>query len=296
MAKLILKGTYTALITPFTNKGDVDFNALKALIDFQITGGVEGIVVCGSTGESATLSQKEKIAIITTAVEHAKGRTTIIAGTGSNNTQDTVDLTTIAKELGVAAALIVAPYYNKPTQEGLYYHYKTVADAVNLPQIIYNVPGRAGVNISPEIQLQLAKDCKNIIATKEASGNLDQIMNIIQNAPKDFTVLSGDDSLTLPVVYMGGHGVISVLSNYAPKMFSDAVRYAQKGDIKKANELHYKLAELMNLNFIESNPIPVKAALNIMGYCKDVYRLPLTPIRKENKVKIKEALKRAKLI
>lgn len=296
MSKLFLKGTYTALVTPFQKNGSIDFEALKALLDFQIKGGVEGVVICGSTGESATLNQKEKIAAITTAIEHVKGKITVIAGTGSNDTQATVDMTVIAKELGADAVLIVAPYYNKPTQEGLYYHYKAVADSADIPNIIYNVPGRSGVNISPEIQLRLANNCSNIVATKEASGNLEQIMDIINQADENFSILSGDDALTLPVVYMGGHGVISVLSNIAPKAFSHTVRLALKGKMKEANKAHYDLFDLMRLNFIESNPIPVKAALSLMGLCKEIYRLPLTPIQKENKAIIKVALKAAELI
>ncbi len=296
MANLSLKGTYTALVTPFQKNGSIDFEALKVLLDYQIKGGVEGVVICGSTGESATLNQKEKIASITTAIEHVKGKITVIAGTGSNDTQATVDMTVIAKELGADAVLIVAPYYNKPTQEGLYFHYKAVADAADIPNIIYNVPGRSGVNISPEIQLRLAHNCSNIVATKEASGNLEQIMDIITNADENFSILSGDDALTLPVIYMGGHGVISVLSNIAPKAFSNTVRLALKGKIKEANKAHYDLFDLMRLNFIESNPIPVKAALSLMGLCKEIYRLPLTPIQKENKAIIKVALKAAELI
>lgn len=296
MSKLFLKGTYTALVTPFQKNGSIDFEALKALLDFQIKGGVEGVVICGSTGESATLNQKEKIAAITTAIEHVKGKITVIAGTGSNDTQATVDMTVIAKELGADAVLIVAPYYNKPTQDGLYQHYKAVADATDIPNIIYNVPGRSGVNISPEIQLRLAHNCSNIVATKEASGNLEQIMDIINLADENFSILSGDDALTLPVIYMGGHGVISVLSNIAPKAFSNTVRLALKGKIKEANKAHYDLFDLMRLNFIESNPIPVKAALSLMGLCKEIYRLPLTPIQKENKAIIKVALKAAELI
>lgn len=297
MAAAKIKGTITALITPFKKDLSVDFDALKKLIDFQIEGGVEGLVICGSTGESATLSSKEKLACITTAIEHNAGRVTIIAGTGSNNTQESADLTMLAKQIGADASLLVAPYYNKPTQEGLYYHYKTIADSVkDLPIIMYNVPGRSGVNINPEIQIKLAEDCKNIVATKEASGNLEQIMHIIKFAPKNFIVLSGDDALTLPVVYMGGQGVISVISNFAPRMFSDSVRFAIAGKAKQANELHYKLFDLMKLNFIESNPIPVKSALSIMGYCKEYYRLPLTPIKPENKKMLKDALKDAGLI
>ncbi len=296
MAALELKGTYTALVTPFNKDLTIDFDRFKSLIDFQIENGVDGIVVCGSTGESATMSTKEKVALIISAVEHAKGRTKIIAGTGSNDTTATIDLSIIAKESGVDALLIVCPYYNKPTQEGLYYHYKQIADAVDIPQIIYNVPGRSGVNIQAEVQLRLAKDCPNIIATKEASGNMDQVMEIIRKKPKGFYVLSGEDSLTVPLIAMGADGVIGVIPNIAPKQFSDAVNHALKGNIKTAVRMHYNLFDLIQLNFVESNPIPVKAALGIMGKLEEYYRSPLFPIHPDNRKKIEKALRKAKII
>lgn len=296
MPELVLNGTYTALVTPFKKDLSIDFDKVKELIDFQIENGIDGIVICGSTGESATMTTKEKIALIVLAVEHAKGRTKIIAGTGSNDTAATIDLSLIAKESGADALLLVCPYYNKPTQEGLYYHYKQIADAVDIPQILYNVPGRSGVNMQAEVQLKLAKDCPNIIATKEASGNMDQVMEIINKKPKDFYVLSGEDSLTIPLIAMGADGVIGVIPNYAPKQFSEAVSHALKGNIKTAARMHYKLFDLMQLNFIESNPIPVKAALGIMGKIEENYRSPMFPIHQDNRKKLEKAMRKAKII
>lgn len=296
MKTLNLRGTITAIATPFNADKSIDFDAFKKLLDFQIEGGVEGVVVCGSTGESATLTEKEKIALIVTAVEHVKGKINVIAGTGSNNTQASLDLTVVAKEQGADAVLLVAPYYNKPTQEGLYNHYASIAEAVDIPQILYNVPGRSGVNISAEIQVKLANDFPNIVATKEASANLEQMMEIIKFAPKHFSLLSGDDYLALPVIAIGGVGVIAVISNYAPKMYSDLVRLALAGKFPEAKLIQYKLLELMKVNFIEPNPIPAKAALSIMGLMENHLRLPLTPITDANYKVVKKALKAAKLI
>ncbi len=296
MKKLSLQGTITALITPFRKDGSVDFPGFEKLIDYQIDNNADGILVCGSTGESATLSFKEKQAIIIKAVEYSAGRIPVIAGTGTNETQSSHDLTLFAKEHGADAALLVTPYYIKPTQQGLYEHFRLIAENVDLPQIIYNVPGRTAVNMMPEIQLKLAENCKNIIATKEASGDLDQMMLIIKYAPEGFSLFSGDDSLAVPVISIGGAGVISVLSNYATKEFSECINLALEGKFKEAMKIHYKLLELMHLNFIESNPIPVKSVMSLMNLAKEVYRLPLIPIKPVNKRKIKKALLDAGLI
>ncbi len=296
MKKFTPFGTYTALITPFNRKGEVDFKALRRLIDFQIENGVDGIVVTATTGESATLSLKEKQAIIIEAVEYANGRVPIIAGTGTNETELSLNMTIFAKEHGANACLLVAPYYNKPNQDGLYEHFRLIANEVDIPMIIYNVPGRTGVNISAQTQIRLAKDCPNIVATKEASGNLDQIMKIIKDAPKDFAVLSGDDSLTLPLIALGGKGVVSVISNYAPKEFSQMVKLALSNKIDKAREIHYKLLELMELNFVEPNPIPVKYAMSLLGYTKEVYRLPLLPMNFDARKKMRDALKKVGIV
>jgi 4-hydroxy-tetrahydrodipicolinate synthase len=286
-------GTITALVTPFKEDLSVDIEAFKKLLDFQIDEGIDGIVVCGSTGESATLSTKEKLSLIITAVEHVNGRVPVIAGTGSNNTQASIDLTLLAREHGADGVLLVAPYYNKPDQEGLFNHYMAIAEAVDIPQIIYNVPGRSGVNIHPDIQLRLAEDVPHVVATKEASGDMEQIMSIIDNAPEDFAILSGDDALALPIVMMGGHGVISVLSNYAPKQFTETIAAGLKGNIKSAKKLHYKLFELMQANFVETNPIPVKTALSLMGKCEENFRLPMLPMKEDTKEFLEAAMKRA---
>jgi 4-hydroxy-tetrahydrodipicolinate synthase len=296
MNNYIPQGTITALVTPFQKGGAIDFDALKDLIQFQIQGGVDAIVVCGSTGESATLTLNDKIAIFEKSLEFAGGKIPIIAGTGTNETEGTLNLSTIAFNLGVSALLLVAPYYNKPTQDGLFEHFKLIADNVGIPIIIYNVPGRTGVNISADTQLKLAKTCKNIKATKEASGNFEQMMKIISGAPKDFNLLSGDDIYTIPIIALGGKGVVSVISNYAPKQFSDLVKNAMSGKFDKARKIHYDLLELMELNFIESNPIPVKYALSLMKKIDSVYRLPLLEMTKKNREIFKKAMQKAGLI
>ncbi len=282
MSDFKLSGTITALVTPFNEDLSIDFEAYEKLIEFQIDGGIDGILVFGSTGEGATLSSSEKISLLVKAVEISNGRVPIIAGTGSNNTRATIDLTLVAKEYGAAAALIVAPYYNKPSQEGLYHHFLAVSENVDLPQIIYNIPGRTGVNIEPETQLKIAEDCDNVIATKEASGNLEQMMEVMKYAPDGFALFSGDDSIAVPVVAMGGEGVISVLSNYMPKQFSQTINLALQGELGQARLMHYDLFDLMQLNFIETNPVPVKAILSLMGYIQNICRMPLLPIIPEN--------------
>ena len=290
------KGTITAIVTPFNSDLTVDYDCFKKLIDFQIEGGVDSIVVCGSTGEAATLSAKEKMSLIITAVEHSNGRVPIIAGTGSNSTSASIDMTIIAKEHGADAVLLVAPYYNKPSQEGLYNHFLAISEHVDIPQIIYNVPGRSGVNITPETQIKIAENCKNVVATKEASGDLEQMMEIIKYAPQGFDLLCGDDSLTIPCVLMGGKGIISVVSNYAPKLFSKLVNLSLEGKYEEAVKINYQLLDLMQLNFVETNPVPVKAAMAIMGLLNEYYRLPLLPIQNENRVKIHDALKKVGLV
>lgn len=289
------EGTITAIVTPFKKDLSIDFDKFKKLIDFQINNGVDGIVVCGSTGEGATLSHKEKLSLIITAVEHTNNRVPIIAGTGSNNTADTIDLTILAKEHGADGVLLVAPYYNKPTQEGLYNHYAQIATYCDIPIILYNVPSRTNVNISAPIQLKLANDFKNIVATKEASADLDQMSEIIKYAPEHFHLLSGDDSLTLPIITLGGKGVISVISNYLPKQFSDLVKLALKGKTKEARNLHFQLFEMMNINFIEPNPIPAKAIMGKLGLIDNYLRLPLMPITKHNLKVIVNAMEKSGL-
>lgn len=296
MSNFIPQGVITAIVTPFKSNLDIDFDAFERLIEYQIERQVDGIVVCGSTGESATLSHKERIALIIKAVQVANQRVPIIAGTGTNDTKATIELSTLAKSESADALLLVAPYYNKPTQLGLLQHFLAISEQVDLPQIIYNVPGRTAVNISADTQLEIAKQCKNVVATKEASGNLEQAMDIIKSAPDNFVLLSGDDALTLPLMSIGAKGIVSVLSNFAPKELKEMVQFALANDYLQARKIHYELLDLMQLNFIETNPVPVKAALGLMGLIEPYVRLPLVPIAKSNLDKISDALKLLKLL
>ncbi len=292
-----LQGTFTALVTPFLASGEVDFDAFEKILEFQIANGVTGVVVGASTGENFALTFNEKTALLVKAVEIAKGRIKIIAGTGTNETKSTCDNTVLAQELGADAALVVMPYYNKPTQFGLYEHYRLVAEqAKGLPIIIYNIPGRSSVNMLPETMVKLANDFENIAACKEASGNIEQMMQIVKDAPAKFAVLSGDDSLTLPLIMVGGRGVISTISNYLPKEFSEMVSYALNGEHAKAREIHYRIFDLMKLNFIETNPGPVKYVMSQLGFCKEVYRLPMVPVAKANKNILNVELKKLGII
>ena len=291
-----IKGTVTALVTPFNQDGSIDYPSLDGLIDFQIENKIDGILVCGTTGESPTLSSKEKTDIITHSVEYAAGRVPIIAGTGSNDTIESAKMTQIAKERGADAALIVTPYYNKPTQDGLFEHFRFIADSVDLPQIIYNVPGRTGTNILPETQLKIAEECETIIATKEASGDIAQMAEIIHHMPDGFVLMSGDDLLTVPIISIGGNGVISVVSNIMPAKFKKLTDLALEGKYDQAREIHYEMLDIMNMNFIESNPIPVKGALAAMGMIKEEYRMPMFPLKAKNKEIVRAALKKEGLI
>lgn len=291
-----LTGTGTALVTPFKANGTIDEKSLRGLVEWQIKNKVEFLVPCGSTGESATMTRDERRRVIEIVVDENKGRVPVIAGTGTNSTLDSLDLTHDAKEVGADAVLLVGPYYNKPTQEGFYQHFKRIVEECDVKAVLYNVPGRTASNMLPETTLRLAEEVENVIAIKEASNNLEQIMEIIKYRPKDFSVLSGEDSLTLPIITAGGDGVISVISNEVPKEYSDLTRAALKGDLKKAQELHYKLFELMKANFYESNPIPVKTALNLMGKIEESLRLPLTKMSKPNREKLKSVLQDLKLI
>lgn len=284
------KGTITALVTPFKKDGSVDFDGISNLIDYQIENGIDSIVVCGSTGESATLTSKEKQAIIIHSVEYSAGRIPIIAGTGTYETEATLAMTLFAKEHGADAALIVAPYYNKPPQDGIFEHFKMISSNVDIPIILYNIPGRTGVNVSAKTQLKIAEQCPNVIATKEASGDLEQMMEIIKNSPNNFSLLCGDDSFSIPTISIGAKGTISVISNYAPKLFSQMINFALDSKIKEANEIHYKLFDLMMLNFVESNPVPCKYIMSVLGLCSDRIRLPLFPLKNENKEKIKQTI------
>jgi 4-hydroxy-tetrahydrodipicolinate synthase len=276
MTKKTFQGTGTAMVTPFTRDGAIDEPALRRFVDFQIDGGVDMLLPGGTTGEGATLEEDETDRLLSIVLDQAKGRVPVIFGAGSNNTKKAVQATERAKRLGAAGVLSVGPYYNKPTQAGYLEHFKAVA-AVGLPVMVYNVPGRTGSNILASTTLKLA-EVPNIVAVKEASGDLGQMMEIIRSRPADFRVLSGDDAITLPLIAAGGDGVVSVISNETPGPMSALVNAALAGDYAKAREVHYKLLPLMNANFVESNPIPAKAVLAMMGLMGENYRLPMVPI------------------
>jgi len=286
-----LRGCATALVTPFAADGSVDEKRLRELLEYQINGGVRVLVPCGTTGESVTMNEEENQLVIRTTVEVARGRAKVIAGTGSNSTAVTIQRSKAAKEIGVDGVLTVAPYYNKPTQDGLYAHFRAIAEAVDgLPVVIYNVPGRTSSNIAAETTLRLARDVENIVAVKEASGNLSQIMEILRSRPEGFRVISGDDSLTLALIALGGEGLISVASNEAPSLMSQLNDLALAGNWDEARKLHYRLLPLMEANFIESSPGPVKAAMALMGLLEENLRLPLVPVQEKTRVRLREVL------
>ncbi|HTR98747.1 MAG TPA: 4-hydroxy-tetrahydrodipicolinate synthase [Bacteroidota bacterium] len=293
---LLFRGTGTALVTPFRKDGGVVEVVLRVLVDRLIKAGVVALVPVGSTGEGATLNEEEQAHVIESVVEQAHGRVPVIAGASSNATVRAVALAKEAKHRGADAILTVAPFYNKPTQEGLYQHFSAIADAVEMPIVVYNVPGRTASNIEAATQLRLAEEIPYIAGVKEASGNLAQIMEVLHHRPAGFGVWSGDDNLTLPLVALGADGIISVVSNEVPKEFGDMVRAALKGKYEKARELHFRLLHLMNVNFVESNPIPVKAAMAKMDLLEEVYRLPLTPLSDASRAKLEKTLKQLRLV
>jgi len=285
----MFKGSIVALVTPFAGDG-VDEAAYKKLVDWQIKEGTSGIVPCGTTGESPTLSEKEHERTIEFCVQVVGHRVPVIAGTGSNSTAEAVHMTKHAARVGADAVLVVTPYYNKPTNKGLYLHFKAVADSVKIPLILYNIAGRTGRNIEPEVMAKLARDCKNIVGVKDASGSLDQMLRIREMCPKDFVLLSGDDALTLPVLSIGGSGVISVAANIVPRDVAAVIDAFDKGDLKKAREIHLKLMPLIRALFIETNPIPVKKAAEMLGLCNGALRLPLCDMEEVHLAKLREAL------
>lgn len=303
----MFKGSIVAIVTPFSAKGArlpdgqrdasgeknsvVDEKGLRGLIEFQIKNGSSGIVPCGTTGESATLSFEEHERVIEITIEQAKKRVPVIAGTGSNSTEEAIILTKHAQKAGADASLQVSPYYNRPTQKGLYEHFKAIANSVKIPIILYNIASRTGVNIEPETIAKLAHDCSNIVGVKEASGSLDQMSRVRQLCPPGFELLSGDDSLTLPVLSIGGAGIISVVANIVPKDVADLVNEFEKGNIEKARQLHYKLLPLIKAVFLETNPIPIKTAMGLLGLCEPDLRLPMCAMSTENKEKLKKAMK-----
>ena len=289
------RGCFVALVTPFRRDGQVDFERLEALVDFQLDAGTDGIVPCGTTGESATLHPEEQREIIRRVVERVRRRVPVIAGAGTNSTEEAVALARAAEQAGADALLSVTPYYNRPTQEGLYRHFRAIAEAVRLPVILYNVPSRTGCQLEVGTILRLA-EIPNIIGIKEASGNLEQIMELLRARPSGFLVLSGDDAWTLPILALGGDGVISVVANEAPAEMRELVAAALAGDFDRARAAHYRLLPLMRGNFLETNPIPVKAALAMMGLIEENYRLPLVPPRAETRERLRAILAELNLL
>lgn len=277
----MFKGSYVAIVTPF-KEGKVDFEKLKKLVEFHVKNGTNGIVPCGTTGESATLSYEEHEQVIEAVVKTSAGRLKVVAGTGSNSTTETIEMTAFAKKAGADGVLLVSPYYNKPTQKGLYLHFKKVADEVDIPIMLYNIQSRTAVNILPETIGKLHSECKNIVAVKEASGSPEQMTKILSICPK-IDMLSGDDALTLPLLSIGGTGVVSVVANIVPKDVSEMVWAYLKGDVEKARKLHFKLSSLIKAMFIETNPIPIKTAMGLLGMCSADLRLPMCSMDDENR-------------
>lgn len=290
----MFKGSIVAIVTPFKN-GEIDEEKLRELVEFQIENGTDGIVPCGTTGEASTLDYQEHDRVVEIVVQQAKKRVPVIAGTGSNSTKEAIEITEHAKKAGADGALLITPYYNKPSQEGLYRHYKTVAEAVALPQILYNVPGRTAVNMLPQTVARLA-EIPNIVAIKEATGSLLQASEIIALCGDKIDVISGDDFITFPLMACGGVGVISVTANIMPKEVADLVDYFNAGKMEEARQLHLKLLKISNAMFIETNPVPVKTALGFMGKCSDDVRLPLAPMSAENSAKLAGIMKEYGLI
>jgi len=284
-----LKGCGTALVTPFHADGSLDEQALRRLVCFQIQEGIHFLVPCGTTGESPTLTHEEHLRVVEITLEEAKGKVPVLAGAGGYNTVEVVELAKEVEALGADGLLSVTPYYNKPTQEGLYQHYKAIASAVRLPIVVYSVQGRTGVNVEPATLKRLAA-IENIVGVKEASGNISQIGSIIAQVPERFNVLSGDDAVALPVIALGGRGLISVASNEIPAEMSRLVRLCLDNNFPAARELQKKYQPLMEVNFVESNPIPVKAAMGLMGLLEPVWRLPLVPPKPDNLARIQNVL------
>ena len=290
-----IQGCGTALVMPFTRSQQVDFEAYRELVRWQVESGIDFLVPCGTTGESVTLSEDEYRQVIRTCVEMVAGAVPVVAGAGTNHTEHAVHLAQLAESEGADAILSVTPYYNKPTPDGLVLHFRQIAEAVRVPVVVYNVPGRTGTNISPDTLLRLA-EIESVVGVKEASGDITQIMEILARRPQGFRVLSGDDSVTLPIVALGGEGVISVASNLIPAEMTRLVSLARGGDLAQARDLHYRYLTLMDLNFIESNPIPVKYALHRMGRIEESYRLPMCPMTQAHKATMDQELETLQLV
>jgi len=286
-----MRGCATALVTPFKTNGAIDEECMRALVDRQINGGVRLLVPCGTTGESATMTEEEDRRVIALTIEVARGRARVIAGAGSNSTASAIEYSQRARDLGADAVLQVAPWYNKPTQEGLYAHFRAIAETIpETPIMLYNVPGRTSSNIAAQTVLRLARDCENIVSVKEASGNFSQIMEILRERPANFCVFSGDDAVTLPLIALGAEGIVSVASNEIPDLMSRLTDFGLAGNWATARELHYRLLPLMEVNFIESSPGPVKAAMATMGLLEENFRLPLVPIQEKSRARVREVI------
>ena len=296
MAQINLKGMGVALITPFKDDESIDFDALSKLIEYQIQNGIDYLVVLGTTAETPTLTEQEKNEVLSFVIERVKERVPIVLGLGGNNTRGIVERLKTESFQGVDAILSVVPYYNKPSQEGIYQHYKAIASATKLPVILYNVPGRTGVNMTAETTLRLAREFDNIVAIKEASRNITQMDDIIKNKPKDFMVISGDDGITFPLITLGAVGVISVIGNAFPREFSRMVRLALEGDYANALLIHHKFTELFELLFVDGNPAGVKSILSSMGYIRNRLRLPLVPTRITTYEKIRVVLQKLNIM
>lgn len=292
----IFRGSGVALVTPFTEDKDVNFEELGRLIEFQITGGTDAIIVCGTTGEPVTMTEDERLSVISYTIEKVAKRIPVIAGTGGNCTENVVAFSKKIEDMGADGLLVVTPYYNKATQSGLYEHYKAVASAVNLPIILYNVPSRTGVNILPDTVARLGKEIDNIVALKEASGNISQVAEVIQKAEGTLEVYSGNDDQIVPILSLGGIGVISVLANVAPKETHDMVMAYLDGDVKRAAQLQLKYIEFVQTLFCEVSPIPVKKALELIGFQTKRLRMPLTEMEEQNVLKLKNTMRKTELL
>jgi len=288
-------GSYVALVTPFRN-GKVDEAKLRELVEFQVANGTDGIVPCGTTGESPTLSHDEHKRVVEVVVETARKRVQIVAGTGSNSTAEAIDLSKHAERAGADGCLVVNPYYNKPTQEGLYRHFRAVDESVSIPILVYNIQSRTAINVETATMARLAKDCRNVVGVKEASGNLDQMSGVVLACGPDFSVLSGDDNLTLPLMAVGGHGVISVIANIVPRETAEMVHAALDGDLKRARDLHYRLLPLARAAFLETNPIPIKEAMAMAGMLEPEFRLPMCRMGDANRETLRSILKSYSLV
>lgn len=292
---MTFRGAFTALATPFKN-GELDEDSYRALIEWQIEEGIHGLVPCGTTGEAATMTHAEQGRMIKICVEQAKGRTPVIAGAGSNNTKEAIELTILAKKAGADAALQITPYYNKPTPDGLVGHFKAIAAEASMPLIVYNVPGRTGLNCKPDTIARLAREIPEVVGVKEATGDLRQISDVLEECGRDFTLLSGDDFTVLPTLALGGDGVISVISNIAPGLMAGLCDAYFNGEMEKAQDIHYRMQPLNRAMFLESSPLPAKTALAMMGKLRKEFRLPMCPMTPANEAALADILKTAKLI